>query len=401
LIDFQFFQAGISGDDIDNIFRTEYDGTYLDIFPIHERLRYKIPFAESDESLNEIAYLNGRNSNLSVMFDDGEKMGAWPDTYQWVYGKDGSEGWLRNFINSANINFSQIKFELPSDILNKTHRRIPVYLPISSYREMGEWTLPIEKRRNYEAIKQDNSAMSLGEGIWHNFLTRYPEANLLHKRMMYLSRKIHCAVKKICSKDLEEALNELLKSQANDAYWHGVFGGIYLPHIRRAVHKALILSYLLYKEKTKCGTEIESKDFNMDGENEIQISNKYWLVIYKPSAGSFLALDYLERGLVHALGDVFCLHNEYDILKLKEAGCDKGDIEVNTDNNNGKDHYENPPQTIHGNVKYLPDLSEKDLIIYPDLLPAFEIKFNGSQLYFKNEYIEKNMDAVTLKSLGL
>lgn len=393
LDDFQFFQAGVSNNDIDSIFRTEYNGTYLDIFPIHERLRYKIPFAEPDESINEILYLNGRHSNLSVMFDDGEKMGAWPDTYNWVYGTDDKEGWLKRFIRSADSDFSQIKFKLPSDILNKTSKRIPVYLPISSYREMGEWTLPVEKRHGYEIIKRENPAAPLGAGIWHNFLTRYPEANLLHKRMMRLSRKINCAVKTGCRKDLKGALNELLKSQANDAYWHGVFGGIYLPHIRRAVHKALILSSLLYKEKTECGVEIERADFNMDGENEIQISNKYWLVIYKPSDASFLALDYLERDLIHSLGDVFCLHNEYDILKLRDAGRSKADA-----GNNG--NYENPPRTIHRDAEYPSDLSEQDLIIHSDLLPPFEIKFNGKRICFKDENVRKHMDTVTIKSSG-
>jgi len=397
LDDFQFFQAGISPDDIDNIFRTEYDGAYLDIFPIHERLRYKLPFANPDESLNEVLYLNGRISNLSVMFDDGEKMGGWPDTHEWVYGKDGKEGWLDNFIKLANNSHLPLKFELPSSILNNTSKRVPVYLPISSYREMGEWTLPVEKRHNYEIIKSENPLAPLGGGIWHNFLTRYPEANLLHKRMLNLSYKINYAIKTY-RKNLKEALNELLKSQANDAYWHGVFGGIYLPHLRRAVHKALITSYLLYKEKVKEGMEIEMYDFDMDGEKEIQLSNNCWLIIYKPSAGSFLALDYLDKGLIHSLSDVFCLHNEYDIMKLKENNFKKDG--KNLDNN--KENNENPPQTIHKDVKYPSDLSEKDLIIYPNLLPAFEIKFNDRQIYFKGGSVKKNKDkkSITIKTSG-
>ena len=393
LDDFQFFQAGISNNDIDNIFRTEYNGFYLDVFPIHERLRYKLPFANPDESLNEVLYLNGRTSNLSVMFDDGEKMGAWPDTYEWVYGKAGKGGWLENFIKLANNSHLPLKFELPLNILNHTAKRIPVYLPISSYREMGEWTLPVEKRRNYEIIKSENPSAPLGEGIWHNFLTRYPEANLHHKRMLNLSYKLNYIIKIYHRKNLKEAVNELLKSQANDAYWHGVFGGIYLPHLRRAVHKALITSYLSYKEKVKEGIEIEREDFDMDGEKEIQISNNYWLVIYKPSAGSFLALDYLEKDLIHSLGDVFCLHNEYDIVKLKENDFKKaGD----NDNING------PPQTIHKDVRYPSDLSEKDLIMYPNLLPVFEIKFNGRQIYFKGESIKKDKDkkSVIIKTSG-
>ncbi len=416
LDDFQFFQAGISEEDIDNIFTTEYGGQYLDIFPIHERLRYKIPFAEPDESLNEILYLNGRCSKLSVMFDDGEKMGGWPDTYEWVYGKDGNKGWLKNFINEANYNnnYSWINFELPSSILNSSANtpaaRVPVYLPMSSYREMGEWTLSVRQRHGYEEIKAQNPSASLGGGIWHNFLTRYPEANLHHKRMLNLSYKINYSIKTY-RKYLKEALNELLKSQANDAYWHGVFGGIYLPHLRRGIHTALISSYRLYKDAIKEAVEKEYYDFDSDGEKEIQLSNNYWLIIYKPSAGSFIALDYIKEDLINSLGDVFCLHNEYDILKLKEDNFKKtAEGEINggsKDGDNGGDSGDNLPRTIHDKkAKYPSDLSDKDFIIYPDILPSFEILFNGRKVYFKDEFIEKFIEedkdksSIELKTCG-
>lgn len=380
LDDVQFFQAGISGDGIDHIFRTEYNGEFLDLFPIHERLRYKIPFAEPDESLNEVLYVNGRSSALSVMFDDGEKMGGWPNTYEWVYGKGDKKGWLDNFINLINSgdNNPPVKFELPSHIIGNTTERTPVYLPASSYREMGEWTLPAKKRHYYEIIKSKDSSVPLCGGIWHNFLTRYPEANLFHKRMLHLSRKIDYAAETY-HKDLKEASGELLKSQANDAYWHGVFGGIYLPHLRRSIRKALIKSYILYKDGIKERIEIEPYDFDMDGEKEILLSNDYWLIIYKPSSGSFLALDYMGKGLIQSLGDVFCLHDEYDISKFK------GGAEKNTKERSGT-----PPQTIHKGVEYPSDLSESDLKVYSDLLPALEMTFNGDRLCFKNEFIEED-----------
>ncbi|MCL4428920.1 MAG: DUF1925 domain-containing protein [Deltaproteobacteria bacterium] len=396
LDDFQFFQAGISEDDIDNIFRTEYDGQYLDVFPIHERLRYKIPFAEPDESLNEILYLNGRCSNLSVMFDDGEKMGGWPDTYEWVYGKDGNKGWLENFVNEArhNDNYLEINFELPSNILSGSGvppAKVPVYLPMSSYREMGEWTLSVGQRREYEEIRMQNPSAPLNGGIWHNFLTRYPEANLHHKKMLNLSYKINYSVKTY-SKYLKEALNELLKSQANDAYWHGVFGGIYLPHLRRGIRAALLRSYRFYKDAVKEIIEKEYYDFDFDGENEILLSNDYWSIIYKPSAGSFAALDYIEKDLIHSLGDVFCLHNEYDILKLKENRLKKaaGGEMGGGSKDGGSGGGDSPPGTIHKEAKYPSDLCDEDLIIYKDALPAFEILFNDVKIYFNDEFIEEN-----------
>lgn len=416
LDDFQFFQAGISEDAIDNIFRTEYEGEYFDIFPIHERLRYKIPFAEPRESLNEVLRLNGRLSSLSVMFDDGEKMGGWPGTYDWVYGKNGKKGWLENFICEAGSSgeYSGISFKLPSEILkeglNTSPSRVQAYLPMSSYREMGEWTLQAEKRLDYETAKEKCPSAPLSGGIWHNFLIRYPEANLQHKRMLNLSGKINHSAKMEISRNrynnesrdahlLENALGELLKSQANDAYWHGVFGGIYLPHLRRGVHNALLSSYILYKESAGKQLEIEYYDFDADGEKEILLSNHYWCVIYKPGFGVFLSLDCVEKGLINSLGDVFCLHNEFDILKLKENRYFKNDS-----GGNGKEcGAGNPPDTIHKEAKYPPDLSEKDLIVYRGLLPPFEILFNGSQVRYTGEPVIKEdarKNVIKLKAGG-
>lgn len=400
LDDSQFFQAGISPEDIDNVFRTEYEGDFIDLFPIHERLRYKLPFAEPEESLEAVLSLGERKSRLSVMFDDGEKMGAWPDTYEWVYGKEGKCGWLENFINTSN---GSVNFDIPSSIFESKKERLPVYIPISSYREMGEWTLGINSRKRYEEAKKYVPPVILSGGIWHNFLTKYPESNLLHKRMVNLSLKINRAAK-IQKSKMSGAIRELLKSQANDAYWHGVFGGIYLPHLRRAVRKAFINAYIMYKSEDKCLTEVEKFDFDMDGKEEIHISNDCWMMVYKPSDGTLLALDYLGKGLVNSMGDLFCLHNEYDIVKLADkeglfnlnGGGEKSGETCEGDGSN------KPPRTIHKDVKYPEGVSSKDLVMRKGMLPSFEVRFNGEPLAFRGESVKtgSGFNRVILKSTG-
>jgi alpha-amylase len=37
-----------------------------------------------------------------------------------------------------------------------------------------------------------------------------------------------------------EARRELYRGQCNCSYWHGVFGGLYLGHLRFAVYKHLL-----------------------------------------------------------------------------------------------------------------------------------------------------------------
>jgi len=496
LDDFQFFQSGVDANDIDKIFLTEYNGKYLNLFPIHERLRYKIPFAEPDESISEVLHINGRLSNLSVMVDDGEKMGGWPDTYEWVYGRtfegleqrheynggnenggkndsengngkgnDGNEntanesssnnsngngkrngnkndnynnnnGWLYKFLTNINSQSSGIKMKLPSELIREISSRQLVYLPMSSYREMGEWTLPVEKRFKYIYTKEKYPDAALAGGIWHNFFIHYPESNLLHKRMLYLSGKINSLKIKFPEiRNLSDYKNlkiELFKSQANDAYWHGVFGGIYLPHLRRAIQNSLIKASVYYdllfdklmrpdgdnynnftynkytgndgkncrNDKNKNAdnkNKIDIFDFDADGELEYQVRNKFWQAVYKPSVSQLIALDYIVKGMVNPFGDIFRLHDEYDLHIIK----DKLNLQNNPEENKKTEENEaNVPHTIHDNMKIPGGLTAKDLVIESRLMPHFQMLCNGSDLNFNLKSIENNDGVFVIKSEG-
>ena len=507
LDDFQFFQSGVDLNNIDKIFLTEYNGKYLNLFPIHERLRYKIPFAEPDESINEVLHINGRLSNLSVMVDDGEKMGGWPDTYEWVYGRkfedseqhheynsndgndgngdknsggnsngngnggnknanDGSgnnnnsgngntndnssnkNGWLHKFLININNPSSGIKMKLPSELIRETSSRQLVYLPMSSYREMGEWTLPVEKRFKYIYTKEKYPDAALAGGIWHNFFIHYPESNLLHKRMLYLSSKVNSLKIKFPEiQDLSDYKNlkiELFKSQANDAYWHGVFGGIYLPHLRRAIQNSLIKASVYYdlivdklmpthgdnynnfthnnyignddknyndnnssnsnnnrssnsNNNTDNKNKIDIFDFDADGELEYQVRNKFWQAVYKPSVAHLIALDYIAKGMANPFGDIFCLHDEYDLHIIK----DKLNLQNNPGENKKTEEDEaHVPHTIHDNMKIPDGLTAKDLVTKNGLMPHFQILYNGSDLNFNLKSIKNNNGVFVIKSEG-
>src|SRR5207302_1093483 len=69
---------------------------------------------------------------------------------------------------------------------------------------------------------------------WRNFISRYPEVNALHKKMLRVSDKVAAAGSP------PGALTDLQRGQSNDVYWHGVFGGIYLPHLRQAAWRSLL-----------------------------------------------------------------------------------------------------------------------------------------------------------------
>jgi alpha-amylase len=86
LDDAHFALAGLEPETLGGYYLTEEQGATLAIFPISQRLRYLVPFAEPAET---IRYLGERRGSGAVtLFDDGEKS-AWPGTHRLAY----DEGW--------------------------------------------------------------------------------------------------------------------------------------------------------------------------------------------------------------------------------------------------------------------------------------------------------------------
>ena len=82
-------------------------------------------------------------------------------------------------------------------------------------------------------------------GIWQSFLAKYPEAEHLHKKMVWVSDKLARAEREAGHPSTRRArarsrARELYRAQCNCAYWHGLFGGLYLNYLRDAVYRHLI-----------------------------------------------------------------------------------------------------------------------------------------------------------------
>ena len=97
LDDSHFRNAGFQEDQLDGYFLTEQNGRLLKIFPDSEPLRYCIPFADVEKSIEHLKMIAERSPGAVVLFgDDGEKFGSWPGTHKHVY----EEGWLRRFFDA-------------------------------------------------------------------------------------------------------------------------------------------------------------------------------------------------------------------------------------------------------------------------------------------------------------
>jgi alpha-amylase len=269
--DYHFLCTGREAHELDGHYTTEEDGATLDLFPISEQLRYRLPFSPAQEA---VAYLEQQardGARAAVYFDDIEKFGIWPETYEWVY----ERGWLKQFIEGV-LASPLIRTSTYADFHAAERTRGIVYLPTASYSEMNEWTLPAAAAATYAGLLARVKAGPDWErerpfvrgGIWRNFLTRYPEANWLHKRMLGLSARLAASSRR----EDPSLLGLLYAAQANDAYWHGLFGGLYLPHLRRAVWRNLVTLEAAL-DALEPRAEVRPADLDYDGVTEYLLHN--------------------------------------------------------------------------------------------------------------------------------
>ncbi len=294
LDDSHFKNAGLNEDQLDGYFLTEDDGKLLRVFPGSERLRYVIPFGAPHDTIDYLAQVAARRPNAVATFaDDGEKFGVWPDTKKSVF----DEGWLARLFDLLTENRSWIQMTTPAEVIDSVPPLGTIYLPEGSYREMTEWVLPPEQLVAYEQARGDlkddprwpRVARFMRGGFWRNFKVRYPEANEMYARMMQVSRRLEQLADSGHDSELvREARSELYRGQCNCTYWHGAFGGIYLPHLRNAVYQKLISAdNLLDREIGRMGAWVEaaSEDFNFDGRPEVELVNDKLAAYIAPSRG--------------------------------------------------------------------------------------------------------------------
>lgn len=297
--DTHFTLAGLAEPEIRNLFVTEEEGFPLYLFPIPRHLRYIIPFHEPDETLAYLGELSREDPQTDTVTyaDDGEKFGLWPGTYQWVH----RDGWLARFAEALEKNRTWVSLKTFSEVL-EDRLGSPVkkvYLPNASYEEMAEWSLSRQKAYEFRQLKRELESAGLWGrarvfvqgGTFKNFLIKYPEADWMRSRMKWVSDKV-AKVKNSSQK--KRAQQELWQGQCNCPYWHGVFGGLYLHHLRRSTYEHLIRA----EEVSRLGAKRKSPEFtlvdlNRDGSEEGVIESQPFSFYFFPHRGGTLVeLDF-------------------------------------------------------------------------------------------------------------
>src|SRR5262249_34806085 len=185
LDDSHFKSAGLGEEQLFGYYLTEANGRLLRVFPGSERLRYVIPFAAQQESIDYLRSVAERQPNaIAVFADDGEKFGSWPDTKKPVY----EDGWLRQVFDLMRANPEWIHWTTPGETIDHVAPLGRIYIPEGSYREMNEWALQPDQLRTYEIARSElkqqpqwsNISRFVHGGVWRNFLVKYPEINEMY-----------------------------------------------------------------------------------------------------------------------------------------------------------------------------------------------------------------------------
>lgn len=291
--------SGLQRDELHVPWRTEYDSKGVTVLAIDQRLRYLIPFRPPAELDAYVRTLHAAGHPLAVFADDGEKFGGWPGTRKWVYG----ERWFEGFCDTIDAlrEAGIARFTTGADVITAVPPGGIAYLPTASYEEMEQWTLPEKGARRLAALRRDLGEVRMAGadgslvrgGHWRNFLHKYAEANRLHKKMTALSELTRSRG------NAGTARRAVLRAQCNDAYWHGVFGGLYHPHLRAALWRELAAAEAELRLGERLAADVV--DMDADGSDEIWVhSGAYSAIVTPAHGGSLVEYTRFDTGVNHA-----------------------------------------------------------------------------------------------------
>ena len=296
--DYHFLSAGFEPNELFGTYVAEDRGKCVRLFPGLKALRYLLPFGKVEDVvtyLKEAATVHP--DGVAAMGDDMEKFGCWPGTFEHCY----TNHWLDDFFSALDENLEWLNLTPPGQYVGSHTPLGRADLPTASYAEMTEWAFPTSVRQRYHTVQQEFAkrpevAAFLRGGSWRGFFRKYAESNLLHKKMLRVATRVAAAPqRRVAAKpteELAEARDLLLRGQCNDAYWHGVFGGLYAPHLRTELWKSLIRAEMIADKQIPGGqvSRVELLDYDADGANELLFTSPECQALIKPSDGGTMAM---------------------------------------------------------------------------------------------------------------
>jgi len=346
--DTHLYASGLSADDRYGYYLTEDDGRPFALFASLYELRYTMlwrPLEETMAFLREIADHAAPGAlPLAFMGDDGEKFGGWPGTY----GPCWTEGYMDRFFAAVEASADWLTPMLPAEYRAAHPPLGRVYLPTASYVEMSEWVLPADAGSGFAHLRHEMEesrpeiARWMRGGFWRSFMMKYPEINRLHKRMLRAHAKVHAARALPAfagtANGGDGGLMDLYRGQNNDVYWHGVFGGIYMNHMRAETTHRLILAEnaadaALHAHEPDWLTYTLT-DADTDGTPELLVTGEHQSLLIDPGEGGTMQAWDVRRPALNAF-DTLARRPEAYHATVREAAA-TGHVVINSEPEGGE-----------------------------------------------------------------
>jgi alpha-amylase len=183
--------------------------------------------------------------------------------------------------------------------------------------------LDTERQRGFleasKRLRRPEAEAYMPGGYFRQFLTKYPELNLLYSRLLYT----HLLVNQMRGDKSRKksALQELWRGQHGAAYWHGdgPGGGIFDSRLRLGSYRAFIEAEKIARSGQSFLPSIIPTDFDMDGEPEYLYQGRTFNAMVEPRGAGLAELDFLPCSWNY-LGTMARWPQPYH--RFKYEGCD-------------------------------------------------------------------------------
>jgi 4-alpha-glucanotransferase len=294
LADSHFAGSGLRGAELLEPAITEDQGKTLLVFPVSAEISL-FPFRSDPRHVIDRISGSASDSGRRVvsLIADGECFGYWNGSNRTLY----DDGWLTEFLEGLRAAKNTIVTTHPRRLWKQDGEHRKRYFSVTSCDDMMKWSLPASRRREFERLQNGRLSKSsrtfLQGGHFRQFLSKYPEANLMYAKTMHAN----ILVNQIRGDKYQKraAREELWKGESHSAYWHGKRAGIYANASRKAVYSSLILAEKTSRQRGVFKTHLSTEDFDMDGLTEyLYHGNEINMYVHR-KGGMVFELDYLAK----------------------------------------------------------------------------------------------------------
>ena len=293
LDDFHFKNAGLSSEQLHGYYLTEDDGRVLNVFPGSERLRYLIPFAAPHETIDYLRGIAERYPERGGRLRRRRREVRHLARHQ--------EARLRRRLAAVLLRRAGGEPRLAPDhdagrsarSTDPLGQDLPARRQLSRNDRMGAAGRAAGGVRTAGARDGGRPALADGQAVRARRLLAELQGEVSRSQRDVRPHDDgqpaaggHPSSRGVDGEQLDWARQALYRGQCNCGYWHGAFGGIYLPHLRNAVYNHLIAADNLLDQaegKGDAWIEATADDYNFDARQEVRLANDQLVCLLAPA----------------------------------------------------------------------------------------------------------------------